>query len=210
MVGVVLHALVDVVLQFLPPHYSPISDAESNLAVGPYGWVMNLNFLGRALSTVCAAVAIGLTGQASLLRRTGLALMVVAGACSAALAFLPTDINRPGEFGLRTSTATGAVHLAVASVGFLAALPAFALLTGWLRRSPRLRRGYRPALALVVVAAVGLLSVSLADRFAPNLIGLAERVCLVGILGWVFVACAAIRSAEPARQSSKGWATPIT
>lgn len=199
MVGVVLYALLDVVLQFLPPHYSPVSDAESNLAVGPYGWVMNLNFLGRALSTVWAATAIALTGQSSRLRAAGLALMVVAGACSAALAFLPTDINGPGVFGLRTTTTTGALHLAVASVGFFAALVAFALLTGWLRSSTRLRRGYRPALVLVVVAAVGLVSVSLADRFTPNLIGLAERVCLVGILGWVFVVCAAIRRAEPAR-----------
>ncbi len=193
MVGVVLYALVDVVLQFLPPHYSPVSDAESNLAVGPYGWIMNLNFVGRAISTVCAAVAIGLTGPASRLRGAGLALMVVAGACSAALAFLPTDINGPGVYGLGPTTPTGALHLAVASLGFLTALAAFALLTGWLRRSPGLRSGYRSGLALVAVAAVGLLSVGLADRFAPNLIGLAERVCLVGILGWVFVVCAAIR-----------------
>lgn len=193
MVGVVVYVLVDVVLQFLPPHYSAISDAESNLAVGPYGWIMNLNFLGRAVLTLCAAVAIGLSGPPSRLRRAGLALMIVAGACSAALAFLPTDINPPGEFGLRTSTLTGAAHLAVASLGFFAALAAFALLTGWLRGSALLRAVYPAALALTAVAAAGLLFVGLADQVAPNLIGLAERVCLAGILGWAFVVCGAVR-----------------
>ena len=193
MVGVVVYVLVDVVLQFLPPHYSVISDAESNLAVGPFGWIMNLNFLGRAVLTVCAAVAIGLSGPPSRLRRAGLVLMIVAGACSAALAFLPTDINPPGEFGLRTSTLTGALHLAVASLGFFAALAAFALLTGWLRRSALLRAVYPAALALTAVAAAGLLFVGLADHFAPNLIGLAERVCLAGILGWAFIVCGAVR-----------------
>jgi hypothetical membrane protein len=193
MVGVVVYVLVDVVLQFLPPHYSVISDAESNLAVGPFGWIMNLNFLGRAVLTLCAAVAIGLTGPSSRLRRAGLVLMILAGACSAALAFLPTDINPPGEFGLRTSTMTGALHLVVASLGFFAALAGFALLTGWLRGSAQLRAVYPAALALTAVAAGGLSFVGLADHLAPNLIGLAERVCLAGILGWAFVVCAAVR-----------------
>ncbi|TFD80647.1 DUF998 domain-containing protein [Cryobacterium sp. Sr8] len=193
MVGVVVYVLVDVVLQFLPPHYSVVSDAESNLAVGPFGWIMNLNFLGRAGLTLCAAAAIGLVGPPTRLRGAGLVLLIVAGACSAALAFLPTDINPAGEFGLRASTLAGTLHLIVASLGFFAALAAFALLTGWLRATRELRRVYPAALALVAVAAAGLLGVGLSDRFEPTLLGVAERVCLAGILGWAFVVCAAIR-----------------
>ena len=196
MVGVVVYVLVDVVLPFLPPHYSAVSDAESNLAVGPYGWIMNLNFLGRAGLTLSAAVAIGLAGRPSRLRRAGLVLMLLAGACSAALAFLPTDINPPGEYGLLAATLPGTLHLVVASLGFFAALAGFALLTGWLRGqdlAPELRRAYPAALTLTAVAAAGLLFVALADTFAPMLLGLAERVCLAGILGWAFVVCAAIR-----------------
>lgn len=203
MVGVVLYVLVDVVLQFLPPHYSVVGDAESNLAVGPFGWIMNLNFLGRAVLTLCAAVAIGLSGPPSRLRRAGLALMAIAGACSAALAFLPTDINPPGQYGLLASTLPGTLHLVVASLGFFTALAGFALLTGWLRfghgLSPELRRAYPVALRLTAVAVSGLLCVALADAFAPTVLGLAERVCLAGILGWAFVVCAAIRRA-PAGQ----------
>ena len=44
---IVLYIVLDAIAQALPPHYSPISQAESLLAVGPYGYVMTINFLVR-------------------------------------------------------------------------------------------------------------------------------------------------------------------
>ena len=41
---IILYVVLDVVAQVLPPHYSPISQAESLLAVGPYGYIMTVNF----------------------------------------------------------------------------------------------------------------------------------------------------------------------
>ncbi|ASD24038.1 hypothetical protein B7495_11315 [Cryobacterium sp. LW097] len=184
LVGAVLYVLVDVVLQLLPPHYSVISEAESNLAVGPYGWIMNLNFLARGVVTVCAVAALSAFGPRSRLRQTGLALMLFAGVCSAALAFLPTDIPPADAPGLAPTTALGAAHLIVAAAGFVAALVAFALLTGWLRGS-ELPRAYPAAAWLTGVAAVGLVSLGVTATIAPGLLGLAERVCLAGVLGWV-------------------------
>ena len=187
MVGVVLYALVDVVLQFLPPYYSPISDAESNLAVGPYGWVMNLNFLGRFVSTLCAVLVIASVGRRTALRQVGLVLLTVGGVSSAVLAFFPTDIGDQG------ATVAGAVHLAVASAGFAAAVLAMVLLTIWMAGIPDLR-GLRVAsvvtAGLSVAGAVALLAALVA---VPGVLGLAERVCLVGMLAWVFVVCAGIR-----------------
>ncbi|TFC18169.1 DUF998 domain-containing protein [Cryobacterium algoritolerans] len=190
--GVIAYVLVDVVLQLLPPHYNPISAAESNLAVGPFGWVMNLNFLGRAASTGVAVVAIGTVGPASRLRRAGLALLLCGGACSAVLAFLPADVPATGDLTVTDHTPIGIAHLAVASTGFLAALAGVTALTVWLRGSGR-PRAFPAAAALAVVAATGLLTLGLATAFAPALLGLAERVCLAGILGWTFSACAFIR-----------------
>ena len=37
------------VAQLLPPHYSPISQAESDLAVGKFGFIMTINFLNRGV-----------------------------------------------------------------------------------------------------------------------------------------------------------------
>jgi hypothetical membrane protein len=193
LVGAVLYVLVDIVLQLLPPHYSVIAEAESNLAVGPYGWIMNLNFLARGVVTVCAVAALARFAPRTGPRQAGLALMLLAGACSAALAFLPTDIATPGAPGLEPVTPLGTAHLVVAAAGFVAALLAFLLLTVWLRTSATLRAAFPAAAILTGVALVGLLWLGIAATVAPAVLGLAERVCLAGVLGWVIAVCAVIR-----------------
>ena len=47
--GVVLYVVLDIIVQLLPPHYNPITQAESDLAVGPYGYIMAINFVNRGL-----------------------------------------------------------------------------------------------------------------------------------------------------------------
>jgi hypothetical membrane protein len=192
LVGAVLYVLVDVVLQLLPPHYDVISEAESNLAVGPYGWIMNLNFLARGVVTVCAVAALARFGPRSRLQRAGLGLMLLAGAASAALAFLPTDIAAPDAPGLEPVTPLGTAHLVVAATGFIAALLAFLLLTAWLRTS-ELRAAFPAAAVLTGVALAGLLWLGVSATIAPGVLGLAERLCLAGVLGWVIAVCAVIR-----------------
>ena len=46
---IILYLVLDAIAQVLPPHYSPISQAESLLAVGPYGYIMTVNFLNRGV-----------------------------------------------------------------------------------------------------------------------------------------------------------------
>jgi len=193
MVGAVGYAAVDILLQFLPPHYSPIAQAESNLAVGPYGWIMNLNFLGRAVLTLCAVIALSRCGPATTWRRAGLLLLLIGGLCSAVLAFFPTDIAPVGVTGLHASTVVGTVHLMVATTGFVLALCGFLVVTWWLRTSSELRHAFIPALACAFLAAAGLLALGLAAALDLGVLGLAERACLVGTLAWVCVVCGFIR-----------------
>lgn len=54
---IILYVVLDVIAQVLPPHYSPISQAESLLAVGPYGYVMTANFLNRGVFSLLFAYA---------------------------------------------------------------------------------------------------------------------------------------------------------
>ncbi|MCY0903847.1 DUF998 domain-containing protein [Arthrobacter sp. H14-L1] len=209
---------VDVLLQRLPPHYSAIRDAESNLAVGPYGWVMNLNFLGRAVTTFAVARAVLGTGPASRRRTTGATLLGIGGVSSGVLAFFPTDIltDIPGPLpsadaagtdaagasvAVQAATATpgGMVHLIVAGAGFVSALAGICLLTQWLRSYPPLRPISRAATGFAAVGAVGLVSLGLSSRLFPRFLGLAERVALAGILGWAFSVSAGIRSLSRTR-----------
>jgi hypothetical membrane protein len=38
-VGIAVYVVLNVIAQLLPPHYSPLRQAMSDLAVGPYGWL---------------------------------------------------------------------------------------------------------------------------------------------------------------------------
>jgi hypothetical membrane protein len=198
MIGVVVYLLVDCVLQFLPPHYDPIREAESNLAVGPFGWIMNLNFLGRAVTTLCAVGALRLVGPASVQRRIGLVLLGAGGMASALLAFLPTDVHVAAGSSAASYSLTGMMHLIVAGTGFVAALLAIVVLTVWSWRTPELAGIAGPAVVCAALTASGGVWLALCATVAPDLLGLAERVCLAGILGWTFVVCAGIRRVSSA------------
>jgi len=177
-----LYVSIDVVLQLQSPHYSVLSDAESNLAVGPFGWAMSLNFLARAVMSGCIVVAVSVSAPASRRRTAGSVFLALAGLCSAALVFFPTDVNRPGEFGMAPRTAVGFVHVVFATSGFLAVLVAMALLTVWIGRP-------RAVTVFFAVALTGLVLLGLSLAVLPQVVGLTERICLVGILGWAFVFC---------------------
>jgi hypothetical protein len=195
---VVAYIVVDVVLQLLPPHYSLVADAESNLAVGPFGWIMNLNFLSRAAMTFCVLVVVSGIRPASTIRRIGSVLLGLAGLCSAALVFFPTDVNGLGEFGIAPTTAVGTVHIVFATTGFLLALAAMVLLTLWMRKAPVLRGVRRAAAVFLGVAVLGLVSLGISIVYVPSILGATERLCLAGILGWAFVVCFSARWRESA------------
>jgi hypothetical protein len=55
---IVLYVVLDAIAQVLPPHYSPLSQAESLLAVGPYGYIMTVNFLNRGVFSLLFAYAL--------------------------------------------------------------------------------------------------------------------------------------------------------
>jgi hypothetical protein len=113
-------------------------------------------------------------------RRAGSALLAVAGLCSAALVFFPTDVNRPGEIGMTPRTSIGFVHVLFATSGFLAVLAAMALLSWWIGRP-------RAVTMFFGVALAGLVLLGLSLVVLPQVVGLTERICLLGILGWAFV-----------------------
>ena len=190
MIGVVVYAAVDVILQFLPPHYSPIRDAESDLAVGPFGWIMAINFFGRGLTCAALIVAIARSGQASRAKTVGLALFAVAGFCSALIAFFATDIARGGA----ATTVHGTIHVAGASTGFVFALAAFWVLQFWAPQSWRPQRQRVTSTIFLGVATAGLAFLGSTMIWFPDGFGLAERICLVGILGWVFTTGLSVRS----------------
>ena len=190
---ILLYVVLDAIAQSLPPHYSPIRDVESDLAVGPYGYVMTLNFLNRGVLSLVFLYALIATMRASGAvdhgkRPRGTLAFAVWGVGALLLAVFPTDVPATPVSG------HGAIHLLVAILAFIGG--AF----GALFLSMEFKRfsSFKTAESISVVFAalsVLLLLVDLAMPFiAPHLNsrigGLTERLFLGSVLLWIGVVSA--------------------
>jgi Protein of unknown function (DUF998) len=187
LVGVVLYVVLDVVAQLLPPHYSPISQAESDLAVGPYGYIMTINFLNRGILSLEFLFAllgtIRLTGADVSRYKRGTLLFGAWSVGALLLAVFPTDVPAtPVSWH-------GAIHLVVAVIAFLGGAFGALVLSLNLSGDATLVGARRFALPLAILAVVfcliDLLAGFVAHRLAADYGGLFERMFLLTVLIWI-------------------------
>jgi hypothetical membrane protein len=181
-VGIALYAVLDIIAQLLPPHYNPISQAESDLAVGPYGYVMTVNFVIRGLLTF--AFLVGLVGATRLRKyaRVGIALLAVWGAGAFILAAFPADVGT-------VVTVHGTIHNLTALVAFTGGAFGTLALSLHFRSEERLRRldlGARIIAALAVVMYFAT-AAELFLRRLSHTFGLVERLFIGLVLLWMLV-----------------------
>lgn len=180
--GIVVYVVLDVVAQLLPPHYSPISQAESDLAVGPYGYVMTINFVVRGLLTFAFLVGLLQATRLGQTARAGLALLAVWGAGAFILAAFPTDVGT-------AVTVHGTIHNITAAVAFVGG--AFGALSlaqhfGAENRLSDLQTGARILGLLAVVMLFVTLASLVIHRFS-HIFGLVERIFIGLVLLWMLV-----------------------
>lgn len=186
--GIALYIVLDIVAQLLPPHYNPITQAESDLGVGPYGWVMSLNFVVRGL--IALALFFGLRRALAPRARSeiGLALIIVWAVGDCLLAIFATDVApTPATVPPLEPTLHGMIHLLVAILIFIAvalgelllALP-LAADRGW--------AALRPVLIAIAVASCLALVALVEVPARLHVGGLVERIFLGLALLWMLVA----------------------
>ena len=201
--GIVLYVAIDVALVFLRPQFSVLHNAESDYgSKGPYGWVMNANFLLRCAFSLAALQVLRLAVPEPRLR-VGLALIAVWAVSSGLLAFFPDDPVGTKAHGLAK------VHLVLAAIAFLAIALGTRLATRRLRREPAWRPVARPLIVLSWGALVPVLLLGHAHLRPHSLGGLWEKLFLGVELGWLLVAAwwvaqsgARSSSPVPARSAS--------
>ena len=178
--------------QLLPPHYSAISQAESDLGVGPYGWLMDVNFIVRGILSLALVYGLYLvwpkTGKAP---RVSLALVGAWAIGTFILAVSPADVSGP-------ATLHGTIHLIAAGLAFLF-LAVGLLGISYAMPTEGAWTSIRPsAQALAVLNLVALVVFFLGSgvpRIEHNLYGLLERVFLgLGLLWMLVVAVQLLRS----------------
>jgi hypothetical membrane protein len=194
-VGTAIYVLIDVVLVFLRPQFSVLHNAESDYgSAGPWGWVMDVNFLLRGLIGLTLVGALALAAARSGTLTAALGLLGVWAIGSGLLAFFPDD---PAGTTLQTS---GRVHLALAAVEFLAMILASFVTLRALRADAR----FDPIrMRLRVLAWAGVVAILLLGKAGirdHSLGGLWEKIFLACELGWGVVLALRLRQLEPRRE----------
>ncbi len=182
--------VLDVIAQALPPHYNPISQAESDLAVGPYGIIMTLNFVLRGLLSLALVAALALAISRPALSRAGLVLVGLWAVGAFLLAIFPTDIAG------QTVTQHGKIHLLVASLAFLCGVIGELLLSWRFARDERWRALGSPSRVIAILALVALVAVVLGTSSAAlaHVFGLIERIFIGLVLLWMLVIALQLRA----------------
>ena len=187
LIGIVLYLILDMVAQLLPPHYNWISQAESDLAVGPFGYIMTINFVNRGLFSLAFLFAfmgtIRLTGEKIAQCSTGFFLFGAWSIGALLLAIFPTDVPAT------PISWHGAIHLVVALLAFLTGALGALMLSLKMRGNQTLRNVGRFALPIAMLAVVFCMLELLTPFFAPHLAahfgGFFERIFLGTMLVWI-------------------------
>ncbi|MET3808224.1 putative membrane protein [Nakamurella sp. UYEF19] len=176
--SVALYVVLDVVAQLLPPHYNVLHQPESDLGVGPYAVLMNINFVIRGIGGAALAVLLSATAATSR-QKVGVRFLVVWAASSAALSGVHTDVSS-GSLDTTHSTVAGTAHLIIAFVGFLCAAAGAVLTISRTVRQPQVLR-------ILAVSTAATLVLFIAAAATTDLFGLFERIFIASVLIWTTV-----------------------
>lgn len=201
--GIVLYVILDALAQVMPPHYSPISQAESDLAVGSFGYIMTVNFLNRGILSLLFVFAFLQTldhlGIPRSKFKAGTILLGIWGLGALLLAVFPTDVPAtPVSWH-------GAIHLVVAIVAFIGGAFGTLLISRDLLQSKTLSGLKRIAYPLSIVVMICWVVEFVLPFALPHLNmqigGLTERVFLGSVLLWIGLVSGYLATKRPIRST---------
>jgi hypothetical membrane protein len=190
LIGIVFYIILDVVIQMLPPHYS-LRQAESDLAVGPYGWIMNINFVVRGLLSAAIILAIYKSMKNIVRPTVGMVFFAIWSAASFLLAFFNTDVPN-ASLVVSNPTYHGELHLVLALIGFICAPIGMLIISIAFRKEDRLKSLSTPTLIISILAVLAFLYLGLRGVHARNF-GINERIFIGLVLIWIAVVASKLR-----------------
>ncbi len=185
--GAVVYIVLDAVLQTLQPQNNLFRDAESLLAIGPYGFLMNINFFVRGILSLSIIMALRDIAREPSVKINGLPFFTVWGAGSFLLGIFNTD--KPNRVAMHV-TFHGIMHLFLAAAAFLCAPVGAIMISSSLRKIGRLAAVRVPAMAVGIISAVFLVAMFLFGRGTH--LGLFERLFIGSVLVWVVIVASGV------------------
>jgi hypothetical protein len=194
-----LYIVIELAVQLLPPHYSPISQPESLLTIGPYGYLMTINFVIRAIFSLLIVLVLvkGVTSESMPKFRGSLILFGIWGACSLLLAAFPADLT------IKPTTLNGNVHSYATFAAFLCGgFSAFTLSNDFKKEKELVtlsRFTFPIGIACIVFAAITIVTAVLPESMF-NAWGLIERVFIALMLTWILLLAINLRKLSSLRR----------
>ena len=187
--GIMLYVIIDIIAQLLPPHYSPIRQAESDLGVGPFGWVMSINFVVRGLLSFALIAALVKGAPAAVRSRAGLIWLGIWAAGALLLSIFAADVG--GK-----ATLHGVIHLVVAFIAFISVTVGEIILSLRFSADARWQSLRGPALTIAILTAIFCLFAfsGIALPRLSHVGGLIERLFLGLALLWMLLVAIRLRS----------------
>lgn len=182
-VCIIIAVFLEVIVQVLPPHYNPLSQSESDLAVGPYGFLMDINFIIRGLLYLIFLAAFTRVIPEQAQSRSGVILLAVAAIGKFVIAFAATDLTA------RPETLHGTIHAVAALVSFFCGALGELLLARALRHALHtpLPRHFLVGLATLTLVWSVLIIVTVFVSSQIGIWGLLERIFTSLSFLWVLV-----------------------
>lgn len=179
-----LYVIIDIIVQLLPPHYSPISQAESLLAIGPYGYLMTINFVNRGIFSLLTVLVLvkGVTSESMPKFRGSLILFGIWGACCLLLAAFPADLT------VKPTTVSGNIHSYVAFASFLCGGFSVFTLSNDFKKERELKSLSKftfPIGIAAIIFCVATIITAVLPESKFNAWGLIERIFIALILAWM-------------------------
>jgi len=205
-VGLPVTSLLEAFVQCLPPHYSAVSQSESALAVGPYGFLEAISLFFRGALTLVFLVAFERAIAASTRFHGGVILLGASAIGKMTIALVAADVTP------RPVTTHGVVRALVAFLSFAFGALGELLLARTLRRDPTPRR-FERLLTVLATVTLGCLVVVIGTAPISERIGVwgaLERIYTGLFLGWLLIAAVQLRRRTESRPTShapaaSGW-----
>ena len=176
--GIVLYIVLNIIAQLLPPHYSVIIQAESLLAVGPYGYIMAVNFVNRGLFSLLFIIGFIITINSKKSRyKIGLILFGIWSIGAFILAFNPADVTPP-------VTIHGTIHQITALITFFGGSFGILALSIRMRTEDKFKEITKYTLPLSILSVISLV---ILFSHISSYFGLIERIFLASILLWMLI-----------------------
>jgi hypothetical protein len=181
--GVLLAILLEAIAQVLPPYYSPISQTESDLAVGPYGFLEAINFFIRGVYTLIFLVALMNIIPKEYQSRSGLTLLGLSAIGKLIIAFVATDLTA------RPETVHGTVHALVAVLSFICGALGLLLIALSLRHDPNVHPSplFLAGFAIVTFVWSLIVIATIVVSSQIGIWGLMERILSLLFNGWILI-----------------------